>query len=251
MAEVSVITVVKDHEKGLEETYSSLVEQVFVNWEMVVVVAESADSTLKVAHSIQQADTRVKVIEQSGIGIYNAMNEGIQWATGDFIWFMNAGDRFSTEDVIALAVAEIKACSVGVVMGGYQILDGKQPLAYTYRARKISDLRFAFSRRDRHEAMIFRASSLKTIGQFNTSYSLASDFDLLMKVINLSGGKRVSEIYATIEPGGLADQGIFLVHSQKHMIRKNHFGGVFILVVSSVWTLLARAKIISRQSLKR
>jgi hypothetical protein len=72
-----------------------------------------------------------------------------------------------------------------------------------------------------------------------------------MKVINLSGGKRVSEIYATIEPGGLADQGIFLVHSQKHMIRKNHFRGVFILVISSVWTLLARAKIISRQSIKR
>ena len=251
MAEVSVITVVKDHEKGLEETYSSLVGQAFVNWEMVVVVAESADSTLKVAQRIQQADTRVKVIEQSGIGIYNAMNEGIQGATGDFIWFMNAGDRFSTEDVITLAVAEIKACDVGVVMGGYQILDGKQPLAYTYRARKVSDLRFAFSRRDRHEAMIFRASSLKSIGQFNTSYSLASDFDLVMKVINLSGGKRVSEIYATIEPGGLADQGIFLVHSQKHMIRKNHFGGVFILVVSSFWTLLARAKIILRQSIKR
>ena len=251
MAEVSVITVVKDHEKGLEETYSSLVGQAFVNWEMVVVVAESADSTLKVAQRIQQADTRVKVIEQSGIGIYNAMNEGIQGATGDFIWFMNAGDRFSTEDVITLAVAEIKACGVGVVMGGYQILDGKQPLTYTYRARNVSDLRFAFSRRDRHEAMIFRASSLKSIGQFNTSYSLASDFDLVMKVINLSGGKRVSEIYATIESGGLADQGIFLVHSQKHMIRKNHFGGVFILVVSSFWTLLARAKIISRQSLKR
>ena len=90
MAEVSVITIVKDHEKGLEETYSSLVRQVFVNWEMVVVVAESADSTLKIAQRIQQADTRVKVIEQRGIGIYNAMNEGIQWATGDFIWFMNA-----------------------------------------------------------------------------------------------------------------------------------------------------------------
>lgn len=251
MAEVSVITVVKDHEKGLEETYSSLVRQVFVNWEMVVVVAESADSTLKVAQRIQQADTRVKVIEQSGIGIYNAMNEGIRGATGDFIWFMNAGDRFSTEDVIAHAVAEIKACSVGVVMGGYQILDGKHPLTYTYRARMVSDLRFAFSRRDRHEAMIFRASSLKSIGQFNTSYSLASDFDLVMKVINLSGGKRVSEIYATIEPGGLADQGIFLVHSQKHMIRKNHFGGVFIWVISSFWTLMARTKIISRQALKR
>jgi glycosyltransferase involved in cell wall biosynthesis len=242
---------VKDHEKGLEETYSSLVRQVFVNWEMVVVVAESEDSTLKVAQRIQREDRRVKVIEQSGIGIYNAMNEGIRGATGDFIWFMNAGDRFSTEDVIALAVAEIKTCGVGVVMGGYQILDGKHPLTYAYRARMVSDLRFAFSRRDRHEAMIFRASSLKSIGQFNTSYSLASDFDLVMKVINLSGAKRVSEIYATIEPGGRADQGIFLVHSQKHMIRKNHFGGVFIWVVSSFWTLMARTKIVSRQALKR
>lgn len=251
MAEVSVITVVKDHEKGIEETYSSLISQAFVNWEMVLVVADSTDSTLQIAQRIQQTDARVKVIEQSGMGIYSAMNEGIRGATGDFVWFMNAGDKFSSEDVVAHAVAEIKACSVGVVMGGYQILNGKQPLTYTYRARKVSDLRFAFSRRDRHEAMIFRASSLRRIGQFNTSYSLASDFDLVMKVINLSGGKRVSEIYATIEPGGLADQGIFLVHSQKHMIRKNHFGGVFILVVSSFWTLLARAKIISRQSLKR
>ena len=251
MVQVSVITVVKDHEKGLEETYSSLVSQVFADWEMVIVVAESTDSTLKVAQRLQHADARVKVFKQSGIGIYSAMNEGIREATGDFIWFMNAGDKFTSRDTVANAVVEIKVCGVGVVMGGYQILDGKHPLTYTYRARMVSDLRFAFSRRDRHEAMIFRASSLKSIGQFNTMYSLASDFDLVMKVINLFGGMRVSEIYATIEPGGLADQGIFLVHSQKHMIRKNHFGGAVILVVSSFWTLLARTKIILRQSLNR
>ena len=95
--------------------------------------------------------------------------------------------------------------------------------------------------------MIFHTQVLKSIGGFNTAYSLASDFDLVLKVIKKAGARRVSEIYAAIEPGGRADQGIFLVHKEKHLIRRNLLGGPAILAASLLWTGLARTKIISRR----
>ena len=78
MALVSIITIVKDHALGLRETYSSLAEQKYNDWEMLIVVGASKDSTLQIAKEIASNDSRIKVIEQAGLGIYGAMNEGIQ-----------------------------------------------------------------------------------------------------------------------------------------------------------------------------
>lgn len=251
MARVSVITIVKDHAAGLDATYQSLLEQSFDNWEMVIVVGLSSDATLTVAQDLQRIDSRIVLIEQSGSGIYQAMNEGLRAASGEFTWFMNAGDKFASTTILAHAVGCISQNKVGTVIGGYRIESSSQNKAYGYSPRDITSLSFAFTRRGGcHQAMIFRTNVLKDLGAFNTSYSLAADFDLVLRVIQNSKARRVSEIYASIEPGGRADQGIFLVHNQKHQIRKNLLGGPVVFFASFFWTALARIKIILRQTIK-
>jgi hypothetical protein len=98
--------------------------------------------------------------------------------------------------------------------------------------------------------MIFRTKLLKEFGGFNTLYSLAADFELVLKIIKKSKAVRVSQVFALIEPGGRADQGIFLVHTQKHRIRKNVLGGPVTSTFSVFWTGLARLKIMMRQIFK-
>lgn len=251
MASVSVITIAKNHAAGLATTLQSLLEQSFNDWEMVIVIGESSDATLAVAKDLQRIESRILLIEQSGSGIYEAMNEGLAAASGEFTWFMNAGDRFASTSTLAHAVGHISQNKAGVVIGGYRIESSSQNKTYSYPPRNITGLSFAFNRRGGcHQAMIFRTNILKDLGGFITSYSLAADFDLVLKVIQKSKASRVSEIYASIEPGGRADQGIFLVHNQKHQIRRNLLGGPVVFLVSFLWTALARTKIILRRTIK-
>lgn len=250
MPRVSVITVVKDDLSGLRTTHESLIGQTFNDWEMLIVAAPVQDETLDLAVEFQASDSRIHLHEQISTGIYGAMNEGITGADGEFIWFMNAGDTFTSNVVLAHAIEELSKSSVGVLIGGYKILNGIANQNFSYPEGKVTAIDFAFNRRGGcHQAMIFRTQILKDVGGFNTAYALASDFDLVLKVIKKADAQRVSKIYATIEPGGRADQGIFLVHKEKHLIRRDLLGGPVIFAASLLWTGLARTKIISRRVL--
>jgi len=248
VARVSVITIVKDHATGLEATHQSLLEQSFNDWEMIIVVGLSSDATLAVAQYLQRIESRILLLEQSDSGIYQAMNVGLAAASGEFTWFMNAGDKFASTSSLTHAVSCISQNKLGAIIGGYRIESSSQNKTYAYSPRKVTTLNFAFTRRGGcHQAMILRTNILKDLGAFNTSYSLAADFDLVLRVIERSKVSRVSEIYAAIEPGGRADQRIFLVHNQKHQIRKNLLGGPVVFLASFLWTALARLKIILRR----
>jgi len=250
MPAVSVITVVKDHLSGLKDTYASLLEQDFTDWQMIIIVGQSKDGTLIMAKELALNDSRVKVEEQVSVGIYGAMNEGIILANSEFSWFMNAGDKFASASSLNSALAEIIGGRLGVVIGGYQIETNNIAKTYQFSGKKLTQLSFAFNRRGGcHQAMIFRTKELIELGGYDTSYTLASDFDLVLKVILKSGGKRISEVFAKIEPGGRSDQGILLVHKEKHAIRKNLLGGSKVLIASHVWTFLVRVKMTSRRFL--
>ena len=244
MTSVAIITVVKDDAGGLIATHSSLIEQTFHEWEMLIVVGSSKDSTLLIATELQAQDKRVRVLEEKGQSIYGAMNEGLEVANGEFVWFMNAGDRFAGSGVLASAIGEITASGVGVVVGGYGVVGTLKERDYRYPTKTLSQIAFAFNRRGGcHQAMIFRTDSLRNIGCFDESYSLASDFNSVLGVIRTAGARRVSEVYALIEPGGLADQGIFTVHRQKHQIRRRVFRNPIVTAASILWTWAVQSKI--------
>ena len=245
MISVDIITVVKDDASGLIATHSSLIEQTFHEWELLIVVGSSKDSTLSIATELQAQDRRIRVLEEKGQSIYGAMNEGLEIANGKFAWFMNAGDRFAGPGVLANAVNEITDSDVGVVVGGYGIVVGSlKEKNYRFPSRALSQIAFAFNRRGGcHQAMIFRTKALRDIGCFDESYSLASDFKAVLDVIKTAGAQRVNEVYALVESGGLADQGIFKVHQQKHQIRRKVFRNPIITAASVFWTWAAQSKI--------
>ena len=61
---VSVVTIVKDHEKGLRDTLNSLLVQEYEYWESIVVVGDSRDKTYEVACEFADQDSRIKILKQ-------------------------------------------------------------------------------------------------------------------------------------------------------------------------------------------
>ena len=120
MTLVTIVTIVKDDANGLSRTFSSIKAQTSLDWQMLIVVAPSTDNSIELAYEISSENQAVHVIRQGGLGIFSAMNEGLNYASGEFIWFMNSGDIFAGPEVLGLACNEIAKSSLGLVVGGYQ-----------------------------------------------------------------------------------------------------------------------------------
>jgi len=95
---VSIITVVFNGEKTLDATIKSIQNQNYENIEYIIVDGASKDATVEIIRSYK--DVINKWISEPDKGIYDAMNKGIELASGDYLWFMNSGDEIYAPDTL-------------------------------------------------------------------------------------------------------------------------------------------------------
>ena len=233
---VSIVTIVKNHEKGLVATLDSITSQSFSNWESIIVVGESMDDTLKEAMRFKDGKINVSVILQTSTGIYQAMNEGIEASSGESIIFMNAGDTFSDSHALFEMFRSFQELNCGLVLGGFRVINQEKVLSFP--KRRISSLQFAFNLRfGCHQAMIFSRKAITHYSGYDTAFKLCADYKLVLQILGNEGGFRVQNIFAAVEPGGISDRSLFSVHSEKHQIRKEFFGK-FIWFPSIIWKFI-------------
>lgn len=102
---ITVITVVRNGEKTLEETILSVINQTYKNIEYIIIDGASNDGTLDI---IKKYEDKIDCwISEPDEGIYYAMNKSLGLASGDFVNFMNAGDLFFETTVIDKFVEKI------------------------------------------------------------------------------------------------------------------------------------------------
>ncbi len=99
---ISIVTVVYNGVDLLEGTILSVIQQSYPNIEYLVIDGASTDGTLDI---IQKFESKISTwISEPDKGLYDAMNKGIKMATGDFICFMNCGDKLYADDTLSKAV---------------------------------------------------------------------------------------------------------------------------------------------------
>lgn len=95
---VTIITVVYNGIDLLPGTMQSVFAQSYPNIEYLIIDGKSTDGTQELIK--KNADRVSNWISEPDRGLYDAMNKGLKMATGDFVWFMNAGDRIFAADTV-------------------------------------------------------------------------------------------------------------------------------------------------------
>lgn len=246
---ISVITVVRNHRKGLELTYKSLKRQTYIRWEMIVIDGSSSDGTSEYLEQISQEDQRVKVHSQNGLGIYAAMNEGLELSNSESVWFMNAGDTFFLNDSLELGLQTFLKCNVSLLIGDYSLGPNTHYINREIKASQISDLDILFGRRGVcHQSMIFLRSALVNVGAYSLDYPVASDYDAILGIHLLGKVSRTNLMLSQIEGNGFSDKNLHQMYLEKFLIRKKHFPKKkWVTVLNYLWTLAAIAKHLHRQ----
>ncbi|MEG0602359.1 MAG: glycosyltransferase family 2 protein [Mucinivorans sp.] len=111
LPKISIITVVRNDPKGLELTLNNLSQVQYPSLEIIVIDGASSDSTPSVAHTY--AGLIAAYLSEEDQGIYDAMNKGLALSTGDFVWFVNAGDTVcGVDDLVRLMTTDATLADV-------------------------------------------------------------------------------------------------------------------------------------------
>ena len=89
---ISVIVPIYNVEKYLEKCITSLINQSFTDFELILVDDGSPDNCGKICDDFKEKDSRIKVIHLENGGVCRARNKGMELATGDFYVFVDSDD---------------------------------------------------------------------------------------------------------------------------------------------------------------
>jgi len=188
---ISIVTVCRNAVDTIEDTILSVSGQTFDNTEHIIVDGGSSDGTLELVHKHESQIT--KWVSEPDDGIYDAMNKGIQMATGDVIGFLNADDIYAHSDVLArtsevMAEEGMQASYSDVIY----VRDDLHTVVRYYCSRKFSPKRLSYGWMPAHPTLFLNRELFKQYGMFKTDYQIAADFEL---VARLFGAHRVRYRY--------------------------------------------------------
>ena len=172
---ISVVTVSYNAAATIEETIQSVLGQTYPNVEYIVIDGGSTDGTVDIIK--RYIDHLAYWVSEPDKGIYDAMNKGIAAATGDYINFMNAGDRFYDLNTIERLINSADFNSYDIHYGDWNILKKKNSVIRTPGSlSRIKD--GAFDGLLCHQATYTRTSLLKK-RPYQIKYKISADYEYI------------------------------------------------------------------------
>jgi len=204
---VSVITVTYNCADVLERTLSSVAEQDDAEVEHVVVDGASTDGTRQLLE--RALSDRIQFVSEPDDGIYAAMNKGLRLATGDIVGFLNAGDVYADESVLAVVAKRFQLRALDVVFGDLVYFDESRPdrVVRTYDGSSFNRAALRRGIMPPHMATFVRRALLSEIGGFDERYRIAGDFECMVKLFWVCGVRfeHVPKILVRMQRGGVSN----------------------------------------------
>ncbi len=226
---ITIVTVVLNGEKYLEETIQSVLNQCYENLEYIVVDGGSKDGSIDILSKYDsQLDFWISEIDS---GIYSAMNKGISLSTGDWLMFINADDYLWSPEVLEKVADQLAKLSsqTRVAYGQIMLLDSDGnflfPIGKPWNQVKKA---FKHSMSIPHPGVMHHHSLFKVHGLFDESYKCAGDYELLLRELDTKNAHFIENVIVTgMRKGGVSDRPEETLNSLKEVRRAQLKHGQF------------------------
>jgi len=220
---ISIITVCYNSEKTISETINSVIKQTHPYIEYIIIDGGSTDNTLSIIN--KYSDYISAIISEKDDGMYDAMNKGISYASGDIIGILNSDDVFAYENVVSNIVEVFIKRKIKVVWGDVAFVDNRNRIRRLYSGDRISRTSFNHGIMPPHPSVFIKKECYDIFGNFNIKYKIASDYDLLLRFLNLNNLKYYyfNKILVKMKIGGKSNQSIRSIIALNKEIYEIHY----------------------------
>lgn len=219
---VSIITVCFNAEKFIERTIKSVISQTYPNIEYIIIDGKSKDATVDI---IRRYESMISCwTSEPDRGIYDAMNKGMHAATGDYIWFLNAGDRLYNEHTVEDIMR--KANNEDLIYGNAERVDEAGNARGWHKrippADELSVKSFLNGMVLCHQSMIVKKS---VAPEYSLSWMIVGDIDWAIRIMmKVKSKKYINTIFCSFLDGGISSARRKKALKERFEVLKKYYG---------------------------
>lgn len=206
---VSIITPCYNSVSTIGKTIDSIRSQTYIDIEYIVIDGGSLDGTFDI---LQNRKSEIDyLISEKDKGIYDAINKGLEIASGDIIGILNSDDIFFDDRVIDKIVdVFINKKAVNCVYGNLIFVDKKERIKRTWKSKKFRQGFFEESWTPAHPTFYCRSIVYKELGKYKIDYKIASDVDFMFRALEIKEYKSwfINDYLIKMSTGGVSNQGL-------------------------------------------
>lgn len=182
---VSIITVCYNSAETIENTLISVVSQSYPNIEYILIDGQSTDDTLAIIERYKSKLARV--ISEPDKGIYDAINKGIQLASGELVGVLNSDDFYVNNSVIDEVVKILQQQHADCVYGDLQYVDRQNTnlVKRNWVSGKYEQGLFYKGWMPPHPTFFIKNDCYKKYGLFNLQLKSAADYELMLRMLHV------------------------------------------------------------------
>lgn len=256
MIKFSIITCTYNASEVLQRTLDSVMSQTWGQIEHIIVDGASKDSTMAMVEAYRrrsaEEETEHDIIIKSepDRGLYDAMNKGLQLATGDYVVFLNAGDVLPTDETLENISNDVNERSDGrlpaVLYGDTNIVDNNGELLRPRRLAPPDNLSWRSFRHGMlvcHQAFYVRTDIAKA-EPYNLKYRFSADVDWCIRVMKRAEKEglpllRLPEVVVNYLDGGMTNKNHRASLIERFNVMSHHYG-LMSTILMHIW-FVARA----------
>jgi glycosyltransferase len=180
---VTIITATFNSEKHLEECILSIVNQTYKNIEYIIVDGKSKDGTLGIIKKYESNIARW--ISETDRGMYDAINKGMEMATGDVIGILNSDDTFASDDVVETIVKTFTEKDVDSIYGDLEYVDpdDSSRIYRIWKGKPYKRSLFRIGWMPAHPTFYFKRSLVQKYGGYENHYYSAADYEFMARYL--------------------------------------------------------------------
>ena len=176
---ISIITICYNNESDIRATIESVLGQTYTDIEYIVKDGGSTDGTMTIVDEYR--DRIDKVISAPDKGLYDALNQGMQAATGDVIGMIHAGDRLHDSRVIEDIAGFFEHDGVDVMYGHSRIVDTRGRTVRLNRSPRYSKRLVRWGWMASHQSIYVRREVLQRYGYYTMNVGGSGDYEWFVK----------------------------------------------------------------------
>lgn len=180
---VSIITIAYNSAETIEDTIQSVAAQSYPDIEYIVIDGASKDETMDIVN--RHRDAIATVVSEPDKGIYDAMNKGVERATGDVVGILNSDDFYADADVISDVVAHFKSTGSDGVYADLVYVDRDDPekVVRYWKSKPYASGLFRKGWMPAHPTFFVRKHCYDNFGHYDTRLRSAADYELMLRFI--------------------------------------------------------------------